>query len=127
MAIASAVISQQISPKSVQVDFTTKSGYSRYYEVPNENAKQFSLSMINQQKDMRLNSNLVFFSSMFAGILGAAMLTKNMESRFMQFLIQTASGIGLSFLSSIGMEKLYTSDRKNIENRYGAKELFYNI
>ena len=126
MTIATASISQQLSPDTVQVDFTTKSGYTRYYEVPKQNAKPFSLSLINQQKDMRLNSNLVFFSSMFAGIIGAAMLTRNMESRFMQFLIQTASGIGLSFFSALGMEKLLVNERKDIENRFGAKELFYN-
>ena len=127
MAIASAAISQQLSPNTVQVDFTTKSGYTRCYEVPKQNAKPFSLSMINQQKEMRLNSNLVFFCSMFVGIIGAAMLTRNMESRFMQFLIQTASGIGLSFISAIGMEKLLLKERKDIENHFGAKELYYNV
>lgn len=127
MAIASAVISQQLSPNTVEIDFTTKSGYTRCYEVAKQNAKPFSISMINQQKDMRLNSNLVFFSSMFIGIIGAAMFTRNMESRFMQFLIQTASGIGLSFLSAVGMEKLLEKERKDIENHYGAKEIFYNV
>ena len=82
--------------------------------------------MINQEKEIRFNSNFIFFSSMFIGILGAAMFTKNMESKLMQFLIQTASGIGLSLLSSIGLEKLLVKERKDIENRYGAKELFYN-
>ena len=127
MAIASAAISQELSPNTVQVDFTTKSGYKRYYEVPKQNVKPFSISMINQQKEMRLNSNLVFFSSMFAGIIGAAMLTRNLENRLMQFLIQTASGIGLSFLAALGMEKLIVKERKDIENNYGAKELYYNV
>ena len=126
MGIASAAVSQQLSPNTVQVDYTTKGGYTRYYEVPKQNAKPFSLSMIKQEKDMRFNANLVFFSSMFVGIFGAAMLTRNMESRMMQFLIQTASGIGLSFLSAAGMEKLLIQERKDIENHYGATELFYD-
>ncbi len=109
----------------VQVNASEKNGYTQYYKVPQKNAKRFASEWQQKDKNLSLYSNIVFFSSIFAGVLGATYFTKNMDSRFKQFLVQTASAITLAALSSIGMSKYAESEQQKLLNKYKAKEIFY--
>ena len=56
---------------------------------------------------------------------GKTYFTKGMESRFKQFMIQTASAITLTILTSLGMSKYADTEQKNLLNKHNAKEIFY--
>lgn len=109
----------------LQVDASDKHGYVQHYKVPQKNAKNFATEFKEQDKKLNICSNVLFFGSIFAGVLGATYFTKGMESRFKQFMIQTASAITLTILTSLGMSKYADTEQKNLLNKHNAKEIFY--
>ena len=120
-----AKITKPLEQGYVQVDTERNNGYTRHYKVPHKHAKTFSSELIKQDKDLNLYSNIVFFTSIFTGVLGATFFTKKMDSRMKQFLIQTASAVGLASLTSFGMNKYAINEEKNLIKSYNAKEIFY--
>ena len=124
MSITTSIV-KPLETGYLQVDASDKNGYTRHYKVPHKNAKVFAEEWKEQDKKLNLCSNIVFFSSIFAGVLGATYFTKNIESRMKQFLIQTASAITLTILTSIGMSKYADSEQKNLLDKHHAKEIFY--
>ena len=124
MAITTA-ITKPLDNGFVQVDSTEKNGYKRFYKVPQKNAKFFADKLKKQDKDLNLYSNITFFASIFAGVLGASIFTKNMESRMKQFLIQTGAAIVLAALSSLGFNKYAQSEEQKLLEQNHAKEIFY--
>lgn len=124
MSLNTSIV-KPLEPGYVQVNAVEKNGYTQYYKVPQKNAKRFAVEWKQKDKDLSLCSNIAFFTSIFAGVLGATYFTKNMDSRFKQFLIQTASAITLAILSSLGMSKYAQSEQNDLLNKYRAKEIFY--
>ena len=124
MSVTTA-ITKPLEPGYVQVEATEKNGYTQYYKVPQNNAKRFAEDVKHQDKNLNLTSNILFFGSIFAGVLGASHFTKNMNSRFKQFMIQTVSAITLAILTSLGMAKYAESEQKNLLNQYSAKKIYY--
>jgi len=118
-------ITKPLESGYVQVDAKEKNGYTQYYKVPYKNAKRFALELKQQDKILNRISNITFFTSIFTGVLGAYYFTKNMDSRFKQFMIQTASAITLAILSSLGIGKYAESEQQELLNKYKAKEIFY--
>jgi len=124
MAITTAV-TKPLDSGFMQVDSCTKDGYKRYYKVPQENAKIFAEELKKQDKNMNLYSNITFFAAIFAGVLGATMFTKNIESKMKQFLIQTSAAIVTAALSSIGFNNYADSKKEDLMKKHRAKEIFY--
>ena len=124
MSISTSIV-KSLESGYVQIDASEKNGYTRHYKVPQKKSKRFSVELKKQDKELNLISNITFFSSIFAGVLGATYFTKNMDSRFKQFLVQTASAITLAALSSIGMSRYAESEQQELLNKYKAKEIFY--
>jgi len=120
-----ATISKPLGQGYVQVDSATKSGYKRYYKVPHKNAKQFSTALVKQDKEMNLYSNIVFFSSIFAGVLGATAFTKKMDSKVKQFLVNSASAVVLASLTTLGMNGYIKKEENKLMDTYKAKEIYY--
>lgn len=124
MAITTT-ISKPLDAGFVQVDSAEKNGYKRFYKVPQKNAKIFANDLKQQNKNLNLYSNIVFFASIFAGVFGASAFTKKIESRMKQFLIQTASAVAVGILSSLAFG-IYAQDKeKELLQQYKAKEIFY--
>ncbi len=109
----------------LQVDAKYKSGYKRYYKVPQKNAKKFANEFSAKDKNLNLYSNIVFWGSILVGVAASAFFTKNMESRMKQFLIQTTSAIGFTGLTSYVMSLYSRNEQENLVNKYQAKEIFY--
>ena len=120
-----ATISKPLGQGYVQVDSETKGGYKRYYKVSHKNAKRFATELVKQDKEMNLYSNIVFFTSIFTGVLGATFFTKNMDSRVKQFLVQSASAVVLASLSTLGMNGFIKNEENNLMKTYKAKEIYY--
>ena len=118
-------ITKQLEPGFVQVDSTNKYGFKRYYKVQKNNAGKFAYELKTQDKKLNIYSNIAYFSSIIAGVLGASVFTKNMESRWKQFGIQTAAAIGLSTITATFMNKYYQKEQNNLIQGYKAKEIFY--
>lgn len=118
-------ITRTLNNGYVQVDSTEKNGYKRFYRVPQRNAKVFAKELEHQEKNLKIVSNVTFFASILAGVFGAAHFTKNMESRLIQFLIQTSSAIALALLSAIGFNMYAQSKEINLLKEHQAKEIFY--
>ena len=124
MSITTA-ITKPLEPGYVQVDAKDKNGYTQYFKVPQKNARIFADEWKSKDKELSWCSNIAFFTSIFAGVLGAAYFTKNIDSRLKQFLIQTASAITLASLTSLGVSKYAESEQKDLLNQYKAKQIFY--
>ena len=124
MAITTA-ITKPLDSGYVQVDSTSKNGYKRFYKVPQKNAGKFVEELRKQDKTLNIFSNITFFTAIFAGVLGATHFTKNMESRMKQFLIQTASAVGVAVLSSFVFNKYAEAEEHNLLLKHKAKEIFY--
>ena len=124
MAITTA-ITKPLEKGYVQVDAKHKNGYTRYFKVPQKNAKRFANEFKQQDKDFNLYSNIIFFSSIFAGVIGASLFTKKLESRITQFLVQTLAAIGFSGITSFGFNKYALSEEEKLINSHKAKEIFY--
>ena len=120
-----AAITKPLDNGFIQVDSTEKNGYKRYYKVPKKNADKFAAELVQQDKNLNLYSNINFFVSIFAGVLGASFFTKNIESRMKQFLIQTSSAIFLTILTTLGFGKYAQKKEENLLNENRAKEIFY--
>lgn len=120
-----ATITKTLEPGFVQVDAAEKNGYKRYYKVPKRNAGIFAQNLEKQNKNLNLLSNITFILAVIAGVFGAARFTKNIESRLKQFLIQTASGVGVGILSTYGFNMYAQSEEQNLLKENGAKEIFY--
>ena len=118
-----------ISPSSDRnyalVNATEKNGYTRYYSVPNKNARVFAAELKQQNKDFKIISNTTFFSAIFLGVLGATAFTKKFESKMKQFLIHTAVGVSCAALSSLGFNEYATAQEENLMKKHRAKEIFY--
>lgn len=123
MAITTA-ITKPLDKGFVQVNSTEKNGYKRYYKVPEKNAEIFAENLKKQDKKLNLYSNLTFFTSIFAGVLGASIFTKNIEG-MKKFFIQTGSGIIAAALSSLGFNKYAENKEKAFLKENNAKEIFY--
>ena len=124
MAITTT-ISKPLESGYVQVDAKYKSGYSRYYKVPKSKARDFSYELKHNDKAMTWYSNAAFVIALLTGTFGAAYFTRKMESRFKQFLIETASAIGLVTLSYLGVNEYAKSKENDILTKHHAKEIFY--
>lgn len=118
-------ISKPLEQGYVQVDASYKNGYTRYYKVPQKNAKDFANKLQKQDKDMNLYSNIIFFSSIVAGVLGAYHFTKNMEGSFKRFLVQTGAAMGLSAITSFGFNKYAQNEEVKLIQANHAREIFY--
>ena len=118
-------ITKPLEQGYLQVDVKHKNGYTRYFKVPQGNAKRFANEFKQQDKELNLYSNITFFTSIFAGVLGASLFTKNLESRLTQFLIQTAAAIGLSGLTSFNFNKYALCEEEKLIKSHKAKEIFY--
>lgn len=119
------VITKPLGQGFVQVNASEKNGYTRYYKVPQRNAKIFESELKKQNKDMKVLSNVLFFSSVFAGVTGAFIFTRHMESRLNQFLIQTTSGIIAAALCSLGFSKYEINRNNELLKKHRANEIFY--
>ena len=124
MAITTA-ISKPLGNGFVQVDAEEKSGYKRFYKVPDKNARSFATELKKQDKNLNIISNVTFFTGIFIGVLGATYFTKKMESKMKQFLIQTCAAIATAALSSLGFNQYADSKKENLMRKHGAKEIFY--
>ena len=124
MSITTA-ITKPLEAGYVQVEAKEKNGYTQYYKVPQKRAKNFAVDLKQQDKRLNITSNVLFFSSIFAGVLGATCFTKNMDSRFKQFMVQTAAAIGLTALTSIGMSKYAAAEHSDLLNKYTARQIYY--
>jgi len=124
MSITTTIV-KPLETGYVQVNATEKGGYTEYYKVSQKNARRFTADLKQQDKHLNLCSNILFFTSIFAGVLGATYFTKNMDSRFKQFLIQTASAITLTALTSLGMSRYAETKQKDLLNTYKAKKIYY--
>lgn len=124
MAITTA-ITKPLDAGYVQVDSTSKTGYKKYYKVPQKNAGKFAEELKQQDKTLNLYSNITFFAAIFAGVLGATYFTKNMESRMKQFLIQTSAAIVTAALATLGFNNYAVSEENNLLKQHHAKEIFY--
>ena len=124
MAITTT-ITKPLDPGYMQVDANYKSGYKRFFKVPQNNAKNFAVELKKQEKDLRLYSNITFFSSIFIGVIGAALFTKNLDSRLKQFAVQTAAAIGLTGFTSYGFSKYATNEEEKLLKKHRAKEIYY--
>jgi hypothetical protein len=120
-----AAITKPLEQGYVQVDTAYKNGYKRYYKVPQRNARAFAADRVEQEKKLNLYSNIVFFSSIFTGVIVSSFFTKKIDSRFKQFLINTASAIGLASLTSYGMNKYAMDKVAKLAQSHCAKEIFY--
>ena len=120
-----ATVTKSLEPGFVQVDAQHKGGYTQYYKIPQKNANKFASELQKQDKDFNLYSNIVFFSSIFAGIIAAGHFTKHFNDWMKKFLVQTASAIGLSMVTSLGFNKYAEVEQNNLMNKYKAKEIFY--
>ena len=118
-------ITQSLGQGYVQIDATNRYGYTQYYKVPQKKARKFAYELKTQDKTLNLYSNIAYFSAIIAGVLGASIFTKNMESRWKQFGIQSLSAIGLSTLTAFGMTKYTNNEKENLIKSYKAKEIFY--
>lgn len=123
MAITTAV-TKSLGAGYVQVDSAEKNGYKRYYKVPEKYAGDFADKLKKQDKTLNIYSNLSFFSSIFAGVLGATLLTKKIEG-VKKFYIQASAGIVAGALSSLGFSQYAGNEEKNLLQKYHAKEIFY--
>ncbi len=118
-------ISKPLENGYVQVDAKYKGGYGRYYKVPKNSAKFFAEKFKDHDKKMNLYSNIGFAVAILTGAFGAAYLTRKMQSRLKQFLIETASAVGLATLTSLGINQYAQKEEENILKKYNAKEIFY--
>ena len=69
-------ITKPLEPGFVQVEAKEKNGYVQYYKVPQKNARNFAAEYKQQDKRLSITSNVLFFGSIFAGVLGATYFTK---------------------------------------------------
>ena len=124
MSIKTAIV-KPLEAGYVQVDATDKSGYTRNYKAPKKYAEKFASELKQQEKDIRICSDILLIGSIVARVAGTIPFTKKIDSRLNQILIQSAVAISLAVLSTIGMIKFAESEEKELMNKYGAKEIFY--
>ena len=118
-------ITKPLEPGFVQVEAKEKNGYVQYYKVPQKNARNFAAEYKQQDKRLSITSNVLFFGSIFAGVLGATYFTKNMDSRFKQFMVQTASAIVLTVLTSLGMSRYAETEQDKLLKTHNARQIYY--
>ena len=118
-------ITKPLGQGRVQVDVKYKGGYTRYYSVSKKNAHGFANEFKTNEKNMDMCSNIVYFTTIFGGILATIPFTKNVNSWMKKMLIQFASAIGFSTLAMVGMNEFANSKEKEVVNKYRAKEIFY--
>ena len=123
MAIT-AQITKQLEPGFVQADIKYKNGYTKYYKVPEKNAKYFITQKIEQEKDFDLYSNILFFTAVFAGFVGGAYFARKMD-KLKQFAVESLSAIGCGTLSTLGFLDYRQNQEKKFDKAYTAKEIFY--
>ena len=109
----------------VQVDSVKKNGYKRHFKVPNNSARSFSQNLIKQDKSYNIYSNIIFWSSIILGVGGAAFFTKNLNSNWQKFFIQTGSAIGFTSLTSYGVNTYAALKENELLQQHQAKEIYY--
>lgn len=124
MSIKTAIV-KPLEAGYVQMDATDKSGYTRNYKIPKKSAGKFASELKQQEKDIRICSDILLIGSIAAGVAGTIPFTKKIDSRLNQILIQSTVAISLAILSTIGMIQFAESEHKKLMNKYGAKEIFY--
>ena len=120
-----ATISNQLEPGFVQVDVNYKRGWQRNFKVPQKNADRFAIEFAKQDKKLNILSNITFFSSIFAGVIGAYCFVKKMDSKFLQLAIETVTAIGLSTLTALGFRNYAKGEEDKLLHKNNAKEIFY--
>ena len=118
-------ISKPLEPGYVQVDSKEKNGYTRYYKVPQTNAKVFSNELKVQDKKMNRYTNAAIFGTMFACVLGVSCLTKKMKSKLQQLLIQMGTAVASMTAVSLGMYSCEEKEHDKLLLKHHAKEIFY--
>lgn len=108
-----------------QVDAEYSSGYKRYYKVPKNNSKIFAQEYKLQEKKLNTYTNIAYFVSVFAGVLGASLFTRKIEGWMKKFMIQFTSAISLTALTMFGMNEYSKSNHDKLMKKYDSKEIFY--
>lgn len=124
MAVTATIV-KPLESGFVQVDADYKRGWQRNFKVPQANAERFASDFTKQDKRLNILSNITFFSSIFAGVLGAYCFVKKMDSRFLQLAIETATAIGLSTLTALGFRNYAKGEEDKLLQKNNAKEIFY--
>ncbi len=109
----------------VQVDSTEKNGYTRHFKVPGNMARSFSDNLKHHDKSFNIYSNVNFWTSIILGLGSASYFTRNLNSTWMKFFIQTASAIGLTSLTSHVVDIYRTASETELINKHNAKEIYY--
>ena len=118
-------ISRQLDNGCVQVDVKYKDAPPKYYKVPQEKADSFSQKLKKQDKNSKIINNTAFGISLLGGVLAGNVLSKNIESGVLKFIIGSASGVAAATAALFACSKYSEHEHNTILKEYGAKQIFY--
>lgn len=124
MSIKTEVIKQPNAPMA-DVNIKMSSGKTRYFELPTQNADSFAKEYKKQDKNSSTISNIAFGLSIFAGVMLAKAMTKNITDKTMQFLIGAVGGILGASSSSILCDKYLEHKQNSMIKKFGAQESYF--
>lgn len=124
MSIKTEVIKQPNAPMA-DVNIKMPSGKTRYFKLPTQNADSFAKEYKKQDKNSSTISNIAFGLSIFAGVMLAKAMTKNITDKTMQFLIGAVGGILGASSSSILCDKYLEHKQNSMIKKFGAQESYF--
>ena len=111
------------STKYVKVNASTNENVPRYYVVPQQNADSFRKNFHKQEHKINILTNTLFFSSIFAGVIGMMFATRNIKNSFIRFTLNAAGGVALGLGSFVLCGKYALKEQVKLENKYGAVKI----
>ena len=106
--------------KYVKVNPSINDSVPRYYAVPKKNADVFVKDFKHQAHKISIMTNTVFFTSIFAGIIGAMFATKNIKMAPIRFTLNALGGVALGMGSFMLCGKYAEKEQTKLEHKYGA-------
>lgn len=127
MSIEANIIGK-IDSNNVQVAINSSKNSAKpnYYKVSEREADAFIADYDKTVKRNTILSNVCFGSSIFAGILLAGQLTKNIKNSALKWGINVASGIACAIGSVAGCGAYFSKSHEACLKRHNAEQLHYD-